>query len=141
MAGHGTNGHRLVLFDIDGTLLSAGRVARDSILKSLETSFGWRATDPQEMKAVTDPVGRGNDRAIVAAAKAAKLVICAWGNHGEHLGRAASVLEKLERERIALHVLRLNRVGHPAHPLYLPATLKPSVWKNRGQTLPERIGA
>jgi hypothetical protein len=103
--------------------------------------FGWRATDPQEMKAVKDPVGRGNDRAIVAAAKAAQLVLCAWGNHGEHLGRAASVLETLERERIALHVLRLNGVGRPAHPLYLPATLKPTVWKNRGQTFPERIGA
>ena len=38
-----SNGHRLVLFDIDGTLLSAGRVARDSILTALETSFGWKA--------------------------------------------------------------------------------------------------
>ena len=38
------NGHRLVLFDIDGTLLSAGRVARDSILTALEKAFGWKAT-------------------------------------------------------------------------------------------------
>ena len=38
LSGEGmtTNGARLVLFDIDGTLLSAGRAARDSILAALE---------------------------------------------------------------------------------------------------------
>jgi phosphoglycolate phosphatase-like HAD superfamily hydrolase len=40
-----SNGHRLVLFDIDGTLLSAGRAARDSVLAALESVYGWRA-DP-----------------------------------------------------------------------------------------------
>jgi hypothetical protein len=94
--------------------------------------FGWRATDPEEMKSAKDAVGRGNDRAIVEAAKAAKLVVCAWGNHGEHLGRAARVLQKLERERIALHVLRLNGAGHPAHPLYLPASLEPAPFYSSG---------
>ncbi len=34
---------RLVLFDIDGTLLSAGRVARESILAALERAYGWKA--------------------------------------------------------------------------------------------------
>jgi phosphoglycolate phosphatase len=38
------NGHRLVLFDIDGTLVSAGRVARDAILKALESAYGWKAS-------------------------------------------------------------------------------------------------
>src|SRR5207344_775745 len=33
------------LFDIDGTLLSAGRAARDSVLAALERVYGWRA-DP-----------------------------------------------------------------------------------------------
>ena len=32
-----TNGTRLILFDIDGTLLSAGRAARDSILAALDS--------------------------------------------------------------------------------------------------------
>jgi phosphoglycolate phosphatase len=40
-----SNGHRLVLFDIDGTLLSAGRAARDSVLAALEAVYGWKA-DP-----------------------------------------------------------------------------------------------
>lgn len=41
----GSNGHRLVLFDIDGTLLSAGAAARDSILSALEAAYGWSARD------------------------------------------------------------------------------------------------
>ena len=87
--------------------------------------FGWRATDPQEMKDAKDPVGRGNNRAILEAAKAAKLVVCAWGNHGEHLGRASAIVDLLARNRIRLHALRVNGGGHPAHPLYLPGTLAP----------------
>ena len=45
MTPGGSNGHRLVLFDIDGTLLSAGRAARESVLAAMEAVFGWRA-DP-----------------------------------------------------------------------------------------------
>jgi hypothetical protein len=85
--------------------------------------FGWRATDPQEMKAVRDPVGRGNDAAILKAARASSIVVCAWGNHGEHRGRAREVLQLLSAVR--LHALRINGAGHPAHPLYLPAKLRP----------------
>ena len=85
--------------------------------------FGWRATDPEEMKSAGNPIGPGNDRAIVKAAKQAKLVVCAWGNHAEHLGRGEQVLRLLTGVR--LHALRLNSSGHPAHPLYLPSTLLP----------------
>jgi len=91
--------------------------------------FGWRATDPQEMKAVRDPVGRGNDAAILRAAREAALVVCAWGNHGEHLQRALRTKRLLEENRIPLHVLRLNGGGHPAHPLYLPGGLNALPWQ------------
>jgi hypothetical protein len=91
--------------------------------------FGWRATDPNQMKSVKDPVGRGNDQAIVDAAKAAKLVVCAWGNHGAHRERAAEVATLLKRERFLLHALRITGSGHPAHPLYLPASLRPAPWR------------
>ena len=63
----------LVLFDIDGTLLSAGRVARESILVALERAYGWQIepqhwdrsrhdfsgkTDPQIVRElVSDSVG------------------------------------------------------------------------------------
>jgi len=87
--------------------------------------FGWRATDPDEMKAARDPVGRGNDRAIVAAAREAAIVVCAWGNHGAHADRSSKILPKLRSAGVALYALRLNGSGEPAHPLYLPASLKP----------------
>ena len=88
--------------------------------------FAWRSTDPAALKVVENPIGRGNDRAIVQAAKQAKLVVCAWGEHGEHLGRGMTVQSILREQRIALHYLRMNASGHPAHPLYLPGTLTPA---------------
>ena len=90
--------------------------------------FGWRATDPGEMKATRDPVGRGNDEAILRAASEARLVVCAWGNHGSHLDRSASVLALLARKGVALTFLKRNASGEPAHPLYLPGALKPTPW-------------
>lgn len=88
--------------------------------------FGWRSTDPSALKAVKDPVGRGNDAAIVQAAKEAKLVVCAWGEHGAHMERGPEVLAMLAKQRAKLHSLRLNASGHPAHPLYLPSSLMPT---------------
>ncbi len=85
--------------------------------------FGWRATDPGDMKAAKDPVGAGNDGAILEAAREAAIVVCAWGNHGAHLGRSLAVRKILGPVR--LHMLRMNGSGEPAHPLYLPARLRP----------------
>jgi hypothetical protein len=90
--------------------------------------FGWRATDPGEMKAARDPVGRRNDAAILRAAREAAVVVCAWGNHGAHRDRASRVLALLRAENIPLHVLRVNGGGEPAHPLYLPGSLRPTLW-------------
>jgi hypothetical protein len=90
--------------------------------------FGWRATDPDEMKAVRDPVGKGNDAAILHAARACAVVVCAWGNHGLHMDRSAAVLKKLKEAGIRLNYLKLNSSGEPAHPLYLPGSLKPTRW-------------
>ena len=87
--------------------------------------FGWRATDPDDMKAARDPVGSRNNEAILRAARPAALVVCAWGNHGAHLERSTSVISLLREEKIPLHALRLNGNGEPAHPLYLPASLYP----------------
>ena len=87
--------------------------------------FGWRATDPQAMKAVRDPVGRGNDRAILRAASESAIVVCAWGNHGAHRGRSDAIRKLLGKAGIEARVLRMNAGGEPAHPLYLPARLEP----------------
>ena len=90
--------------------------------------FGWRATDPKVMRSVKDPVGRGNDAAILRAAREAKLVVCAWGTHGEHLQRGAHVQHMLATHGVRLHSLKTTAGGHPCHPLYLPQTLTPAVF-------------
>src|SRR5437660_2624361 len=65
--------------------------------------FGWRATDPDEMKAAREPVGRANDGAILSAARESRIVVCAWGNHGAHLARSFNVTSLLEDAGIELH--------------------------------------
>ena len=90
--------------------------------------FAFRNTSPEKMKAAADPVGPGNDAAIVRAAKESELVVCAWGNHGQFLDRSSRVLSLLKKNEIELHTLRVNANGEPAHPLYLPGRLKPVTW-------------
>ena len=92
--------------------------------------FGWRSTDPAMLKAVKDPVGRGNDAAILKAASESKIVVCAWGNHGAHMDRGTEVKALLREHRVPIHFLRMNSGGHPAHPLYLPATLAPKLYSS-----------
>jgi hypothetical protein len=89
--------------------------------------FGWRSTDPSQLKQVKDPVGRGNNAAIMRAAHEADLVVCAWGNHALHLERAQKVVDLLRG--VQLHSLRVNGGGQPAHPLYLPGNLRPMPFK------------
>lgn len=58
------NGHRLVLFDIDGTLLSAGAVARDSILHALERAYDWRAEAPHRDRRRYDFSGKTDPQIV-----------------------------------------------------------------------------
>ena len=90
--------------------------------------FAFRNTNPNQLKTAKDPVGPGNDAAIVRAAKESALVVCAWGNHGAFLGRSSRVGALLKKSKIELHSLRVNANGEPAHPLYLPGSLKPISW-------------
>jgi len=80
------------------------------------------------MKSAEDPVGPGNDAAIVKAARESAIVVCAWGNHGSFLDRSSRVRALLDKSRIKLHTLRINANGEPAHPLYLPGRLEPISW-------------
>src|SRR5262252_6308651 len=58
------NGHTLVLFDIDGTLLSAGAVARDSILHALEQAYDWRAEAPHRDRRRYDFSGKTDPQIV-----------------------------------------------------------------------------
>lgn len=90
--------------------------------------FAYRATDPAEMTKADNPVGERdiNDATLRDVAKEAGVVVAAWGVHGTHRGRDAEVRALLP----GLHYLRLTKDGHPGHPLYLPASLRPVAWVN-----------
>jgi hypothetical protein len=91
--------------------------------------FAWRATDPREMRAATDPVGPGNDAAILACLPEADRVICAWGTHGAHLGRGPAVERLLRGAGTTLWHLGLSKDGHPKHPLYIGYAVQPQLWE------------
>lgn len=90
--------------------------------------FAYRATDPKVMRAAPDPVGPDNDAAIADSATWADTVICAWGNHGLHLGRGDHVAKLLREARIPLYHLGLTGHGQPRHPLYVAYDDQPRRW-------------
>ncbi|MCB1357902.1 MAG: DUF1643 domain-containing protein [Maritimibacter sp.] len=90
--------------------------------------FAWRDTDPKKMRAAPDPVGAANDAAIRNGALWADQVICAWGTHGEHLGRGPTVEALLRRTGVPLYHLGLTKAGHPKHPLYIGYARQPEAW-------------
>ncbi len=83
--------------------------------------FAFRATQPKDMLAASDPVGPENDATLQRLARDAGIIIAAWGNDGGHMGRDKSVMAMLP----ALHALKQNKDGSPAHPLYLRGDLTP----------------
>ena len=84
--------------------------------------FAFRATDPKLLREAGDAIGPDNDRAIAEGCDWANKVVCAWGNHGELLGRGREVVNTLRSRGYALYRLGSNNTSkdHPRHPLYRP---------------------
>jgi len=90
--------------------------------------FAFRATDPRVMRAQPDPVGPGNDQALVESARWADQVICAWGGHGVFRDRGPQVEALLRATGRALYHLGLTKDGQPRHPLYIAYATQPQLW-------------
>jgi hypothetical protein len=90
--------------------------------------FAFRATDPQDMRAAADPIGAGNDAALLEALGWADQVVCGWGGHGAHLGRGAAVEALLRQAARPLFHLGLTKGGQPKHPLYIGYAVQPQLW-------------
>lgn len=112
---------RFVKWRIRGVNHSAGKLMMLNL-------FAYRATDPREMQAAEDPIGPEADDVLIAEARAAAMVVCAWGTRGKHRGRAVQAVRMLREAGVTLHALRLTKEGAPEHPLYLPADLRPVEW-------------
>jgi len=81
--------------------------------------FALVSTDPKVMLKHPDPVGSMNNDHILKVCEAAAAVVCCWGDHGNHLRRADSILELLAP--FELKCLGITKRGQPRHPLYQPA--------------------
>jgi hypothetical protein len=87
--------------------------------------FALRASDPKELARADDPVGPGNDAAIVGAVYEVLtdggLVIAAWSAHQHPLmvERIARVREIARECATPLRCLGHTKAGHPRHPLYV----------------------
>lgn len=94
--------------------------------------FAYRHPDPWAMRAVEEPVGPDNDAVIqdvlAQSVEQGDLVVCGWGEHGAHRGRAGDVVVLAAPSNVRLHAFRLNKDGAPTHPLYLAHALTPTPW-------------
>lgn len=86
--------------------------------------FALRSTDPKGLRKIDDPVGPGNDAAIVKLAKRADLVIVGWGTHASLNSRHEEVFNLLA-PHCDPHCLAITKHGYPKHPLYLRGDLEP----------------
>ena len=90
-------------------------------------AFAFRATDPKVMEEAADPTGPDNDKWILEETAKADKVFCCWGTHAKLNNRHNELLSLLKDR--PLYYLRLTKDGFPSHPLYLPASLKPTPWE------------
>lgn len=89
--------------------------------------FAHRSTDPTALQKAENPVGSGNNEALVWASSNSKKVIVAWGNHGLLYNRGEKVLSLLANTD--LYALKITKSQTPSHPLYLPTNISPFLFR------------
>lgn len=93
--------------------------------------FAYRATKPAELlklKDVDDPVGPHNSHHFRSVIKPDDRVICAWGQHGTHLGQDQTAVGWLDAIGVKkFYALGFDGSGRPRHPLMLPYDSR--VWR------------
>ncbi len=76
--------------------------------------YSYRATSPEELKEVPDPVGEETDEHILRAAEESDKIVCAWGNNAED-ERAEEVVKLLQNRNHKLYCFETTNEGHPHH--------------------------
>lgn len=95
--------------------------------------FGYRATNPAELRRIEDPEGPQNFDFVRAAMLAANLhqmpFVCAWGSQPIARENAARVYSVAEKIGLPLMCLGTSKGGYPKHPLYLAGDTPLTEWK------------
>lgn len=92
--------------------------------------FAFRSSEPEDLLQQVDPVGPRNRRILKDLLFDAKIVVCAWGSHGNKVN--ALIAEEIPYMQWSLNSRELwclgtTQDGSPRHPLFLPrsAELEP----------------
>ncbi len=86
--------------------------------------FAFRATKPSDLKQCSCPIGKQNNQYLKKYSTESKMVVIAWGNHGNFLNRDKEVIKILSKIK-NLHYLDITKGGNPKHPLYINRKTKP----------------
>jgi len=95
-------------------------------------TFAYRATDQNMLATIDDPIGPDNDKHLCAMAAESARVIFAYGKpKTKSLKARGSAVAQMLREQLGVepYVLRLTLDGTPSHPLYLPESTQPVLWR------------
>jgi hypothetical protein len=115
----------------DPTIRRCVGFARAAGMGALEVVnlYAYRATQPEDLWLVEDPVGGSNDgvlrRVLKQAADQHQPVVAAWGTNARP-DRVEWLLRQPHSDRLS--ALRVTKGGAPGHPLYLPAACTPQPW-------------
>lgn len=92
--------------------------------------YALRSKDPQRLLEVEElvAVGPRNEVAIAEATLRSRFVVAAWGVHVPP-ERARWALDRAISPIRDVHHLGLTRGGAPRHPLYLPGSTVPTLWR------------
>jgi hypothetical protein len=82
-----------------------------------------RATDPDDWKAMADPIGPENDahirRILIECRERNGIATVGWGAHGSFLGRDRAILKIAAEVGVTFRCLGITKNGQPCHPLYI----------------------
>ncbi len=103
----------------DPTVLSCVRIAKYNGFGGMFMGnlFGLVSSDPKALVETADPLGSGNDQALIEMGAIARNTVACWGYFGKFQLPRSEAVRKMFR---ALLVLGLNKTGQPRHPLYVP---------------------
>lgn len=99
--------------------------------------YAFRATDPNELLAAqergVDVVGPENFAYLNYAFNLSKMVVACWGAAPWAQRRGDEVLAQFPT--VNFYAARLTKEGAPAHVLYLPGSLKPTIYRPSNVTV------
>jgi hypothetical protein len=86
--------------------------------------FGWITPYPYQLKMCDNPTG-DTDKWLWTLSEKSKRIVFAWGKFKEAEKRASEIIQQYPYA----FALKINKDGSPRHPLYVPGTVIPVIYK------------